>query len=504
MTISLTNIINVTLIAAPQGLAQINPNTLALFTTETPAQPFTNSFKIYLSPSEVAIDFGTASETAIQANKIFSQTPNVLTGDGYLVVIPLLTLGSATAGTMTSGIPTTLANFQTILDGEFRIIVDGGAPEDVTGRDFTPANDLDDVAAQISAGITGATVTFDKNLNDENGGFLFTSDTTGITSTISALSTVAAPAGTDISGSAGINALNGVAVIIDGQDASDVESLPNAIIRTQSEVFYFGILSTTALTDTELQQYSDFIQGLDKIGFVASEDFADVAGIFTTLKDRGNTHTRCLLYSQGASIIIAREFAAAYAGRGLSTNFGGVNTSQTMNLKSLTTVSPDETINDSIFLAAKDAGVDVFGNVGDGGSVYSFGANAFFDAIYQQLQFKFNLQTTGFNFLKQTSAKVPQTEPGMEGLKGAYTQVCEQSVLYGYLATGLKWTSPDTFGNKEDLERNITDKGYYIFSQPIADQPQSERDLRKAPLVQIAIKEAGAIHSSNVIVQINR
>ena len=60
-----------------------------------------------------------------------------------------------------------------------------------------------------------------------------------------------------------------------------------------------------------------------------------------------------------------------------------------------------------------------------------------------------------------------------------------------------------TFGNPEDLARNIKDAGYFIYSQPIAMQNPTERTARKAPVVQIAAKESGAIHSSNVIVQVN-
>jgi hypothetical protein len=72
------------------------------------------------------------------------------------------------------------------------------------------------------------------------------------------------------------------------------------------------------------------------------------------------------------------------------------------------------------------------------------------------------------------------------------------------LSAGLTWNSAETFGNPEDLRRNITDVGYYIYSQPIAQQLQAQREARIAPLVQIAIKLAGAIHSSDVLVVIQR
>ena len=72
------------------------------------------------------------------------------------------------------------------------------------------------------------------------------------------------------------------------------------------------------------------------------------------------------------------------------------------------------------------------------------------------------------------------------------------------IGTGLSWNSSETFGNTDDLRRNIIDTGYYIYSLPIAQQSQVDRDARKAPLVQIAVKLAGAIHSSTVLVVIER
>ena len=112
------------------------------------------------------------------------------------------------------------------------------------------------------------------------------------------------------------------------------------------------------------------------------------------------------------------------------------------------------------------------------------------------------LQVAGFNYLAQTATKIPQTETGMDGLKSAYTKVCQQAVVNAYSAPGT-WTSPITFGNQADLLANVAQFGYYIYSLPIADQLQAQRAARVAPLVQIALKEAGAIQSSDVIVYVN-
>ena len=111
------------------------------------------------------------------------------------------------------------------------------------------------------------------------------------------------------------------------------------------------------------------------------------------------------------------------------------------------------------------------------------------------------IQTAGFNYLRQTNTKIPQTEKGMTGLKSAYAEVCERFVNNGVAAPG-SWNTAIPFGNPELFRENIEKRGYYIYSLPIARQSQEEREARRAPIVQIGVKLASAIHFSSVIVVI--
>ena len=81
--------------------------------------------------------------------------------------------------------------------------------------------------------------------------------------------------------------------------------------------------------------------------------------------------------------------------------------------------------------------------------------------------------------------------------------ICQKAINNGFVAAG-KWNSADLFGNPEDLRRCVLDYGYYIYSQPIVEQDQTEREARQAPLIQVAIKYAGAIHKVNAIIYINK
>ena len=72
----------------------------------------------------------------------------------------------------------------------------------------------------------------------------------------------------------------------------------------------------------------------------------------------------------------------------------------------------------------------------------------------------------------------------------------------GSIAPGT-WTLPITFGDTELLRTNVATYGYYIYSTPLSQQSQADREERKAPYIQMAIKRSGAIHSSDVMVYIN-
>lgn len=372
--LSISNIINVSVSAAPTGASQYNTSNIALFTHEVPSPTFAAGYKIYKEPTEVATDFGTSSVTYRMALRAFSQQPNFLLPGGYFVVVPL--------------------------EGS--------------------------------------------------------------------------------------------------------ETLDEAVTRSVGLVAWFGGMSTWIETEQETLDTAAIVQTLDKLFFFAQRDPAELApvtGILSLIKDASLSHSRGLYYGAPADLD-ALLMKAAYAGRALSVVFAGSNTTQTMHLKSLAGVVPDQLMDQTIFEASKIAGADTYVSFQGVPSVNCAGANRFFDQVYNELWFVGAIQIAGFNYLRQTSTKVPQTENGMDGLKGAYRAVCRQAVTNQYAAPG-EWNSPITFGNQEDLYENIRGFGFYVYSTPIAEQLQVEREERKAPLVQIALKEAGAIQSSSVIINVN-
>ncbi len=482
--LSLTNVVNISVSQAQAGVGDYNTSNLAIFTNEDfDAETFGDlGYKIYLSPQEVAEDFGTDSQTYSMAVAVFSQKPNILAGNGYLVVIPLLEdLPAVTAvqHITFSSVPT---------QGQYKLTYDGDETGSIAFGDNATAVQT---ALRLLTGLSTVTVT-----GDYTAGFVVTF--VGVTG-IAPLLVVSSDSLQDTDDE---DVFVTVVTTTPGQ-AAGTETYSAAIARTESLVQYFGLMITVIPDQTDMLAAGATIQTLNKIGFFVSNDEASVAsgGYLDLIRTGGLTQSRGLFYgSEGDSD--ALNMMAAYAGRALSTNFSGSNTTQTMHLKDLASVQPDPSMTQTLLTLCQAAGADVYVSLQGVPKVFCSGQNDFFDQVYNLQWFVGALQVAGFNYLAQSSTKVPQTEQGMDGLKDAYRQVCELAVANQYSAPGT-WNSSTTFGVQSDFLQNIAQRGYYIYSSPIARQLQSTREARVAPLVQIALKEAGAIHSSQVIVYVN-
>jgi hypothetical protein len=283
----------------------------------------------------------------------------------------------------------------------------------------------------------------------------------------------------------------------------NAETLDDAVLRAMTYVYFGGCSYAYALAGTELMDTAAICETNGKLFFVTSQTSSDMtgpSGPFYQIKDETYKHTRTLYHGATGEL---DDYRWGYAGRGMSTNFSGVNTTSTMNLKPIVGLASDVLLTQSLLTAAAAVGADVYANIAGQSCVLSHGANGFFDDVYNLDWIVGALEVAGFNFLRTTSTKIPQTEAGMDGLKAAYRRVLVQAAGNRFIAPG-EWTGADTFGTPEDFKRNIQDFGYYIYSTPIASQSVSDREARKAPVCQIALKYSGAIHSTTVIINVNQ
>lgn len=205
----------------------------------------------------------------------------------------------------------------------------------------------------------------------------------------------------------------------------------------------------------------------------------------------------CCQYSSSSIYAIASFF-----GRAFSVNFNGNNTTITLMYKQEPGISGEELTTDQAnVLQAKRC--NVFVDYVNDTMIIQYGVmsgSAYFDEIHGLDWFQDEVQTAVYNLLYTSTTKIPQTDSGVNQLVNAIGGACDQAVSNGLAAPGT-WTGP-SFGTL--VSGQYLKLGYYIYSQPLALQSQADREARKAPPIQIALKLAGAIQEADIIIQVNR
>lgn len=197
------------------------------------------------------------------------------------------------------------------------------------------------------------------------------------------------------------------------------------------------------------------------------------------------------------------KYAAISAfGRAFTVNFTGNNTTITLKFK----IEPGITY--ETLTTAQAAAIDAIN-----GNVYVYYANDtaiiqqgvmangdFFDERHGLDWLQNYVQTNLYNLLYTSTTKIPQTDAGVTRLMTNVEASLDQAVNNGLVAPGV-WNG----GPIGQIQSGDTlTKGYYVHADAVANQAQSDREARKSPVIQAAIKLAGAIHYADVQINVVR
>ncbi|HHV2014410.1 TPA: DUF3383 family protein [Escherichia coli] len=197
------------------------------------------------------------------------------------------------------------------------------------------------------------------------------------------------------------------------------------------------------------------------------------------------------------------KYAAISAfGRAFTVNFTGSNTTITLKFKT------EPGITYETLTTAQAAAIDAIN-----GNVYVYYANDtaiiqqgvmangdFFDERHGLDWLQNYVQTNLYNLLYTSATKIPQTDAGVTRLMTNVEASLNQAVNNGLIAPGV-WNG----GPIGQIESGDTlTKGYYVYADAVANQAQSDREARKSPVIQAAIKLAGAIHYGDVQINVVR
>ncbi|MDV0579916.1 DUF3383 family protein [Citrobacter braakii] len=500
MSASINNVINVTLLEEGRAAARDNINVCAILTSQTGVLSTAERWRSYKSASAVEQDWGASSVTAAFANVFFGTSPNPVSAGGTLIVGYWNAAGEtlpATSGVLRGGEisqAVVLPALREKSDWSFSIEIDG-TKHDVTAINGMTAATLSDVIAQIQAKITPAvaSVVFDGSR------IVITSKSTGANSVVGFSKAIAD--GSFIGDLLAIAEGSGASQT-NGSASTEVspETQQESLSKLKAQVNVKGAAFIDKILDAQVPLIASWAKANAVIVY---ETFTGSAALevdqtnpawAVTLASQSNFR---MLYSKAGN----RKFGISYMARTHTVNFNGERTAITLHLKTMNV--PAEDYSQTEIDKAKRVGLDIYTTIKDVPCVLTSGANDFVDNVYNLMAYVDAVQTDSFNLLKTTPTKVPQTYYGVDQLED-----CVEKTTVGFVRAGVfnpgAWTLPDFFGDREMFLRNIEQNGYYVLAGDLKDQSTADRQERKSPVVQVAVKNAGAVHSADIIINFNK
>lgn len=488
--LAVSRLIRVNVNLSPIAAARRTFGTL-LIVGDSPVINAAERLRSYTTLAGVAADFGTTAPEYLAAQLYYGQTPKPLN----------LQIGrwfrTAAAGLLQGGVLTAneqaLAPWQAITNGTMTLDVDG-TPRAVTALNLSTITNLNGIASAITAKLSpNAVATWDGQR------FLITSATTGITSTVG----YATPTGSGTDVSALLKLTNSTALNpIDGVASETPVTAVTSLMNQSAAWFGLMFAASTQPTDDQAVAVGQLIeaQDIERVFGWTILDTRVLDSVFTT--DVGS-RMEALGLSHSTTQFAANPYAiASMFGRAFSVNFSANRSVITLMYKQQPGVAP-ELITESQAQTLRAKNVNVFVQYDNDTAILQYGTmanGAWFDEVHGLAWFRNALQNSLFNLFYQSGTKVPQTDAGVNQVRAQAALACEESINNGLVAPGV-WNA-DGFGQ---LKRGDTlNAGYYIFINPIALQPQAERETRVGPPMQIALKLAGAIQELDVIVNVNR
>lgn len=443
----------------------------------------------YTSIEGVADDFGTTDPEYLAALLYFSQSPK----PSILYIARWVREDSP--GLLYGGMATTtMETWTAITDGSMSLAIDGDAVA-LTSLDFHSATNMNGVASVINTALGS-----DGDCTWDGTKFIITSGTAGADSSVGYATSGAS--GTNVSALAGLTATLAYDPV-PGYDAETPVQCAETLADVSGEWYGLMFAASTMPTDDQALEVAAFIEAASKarvFGYTVTDIRAKSAvyasDLFTRLK--ALSYDRSIgQYSTSSPYAVA-----SLLGRAFTVNFNANRSTITLKFKTEPGIVAETiTETEATALAAKNA--NVFVNYDNDTAIVQEGkvaSGAYFDEVHGLDWLQNAIQTECFNLLYQSKTKVPQTESGVGQIVSTIAKVCREAINNGLIAPGV-WNA-DGFGQL--AQGDYLPQGFYIYSQPIVDQAQSEREARKAPPIQVAAKLAGAVHFVDVAIDVNR
>ncbi|MDE9553525.1 DUF3383 domain-containing protein [Xenorhabdus bovienii] len=483
----ISNIVNVKVNMAPRAAQARSFGSLLIVGASNVINTH-ERLRYYTDIDGVGADFGMDTPEYQAAALYYSQSPQPV--DLYIGRWAKEQALAALRGAVLTRPEQVMSQFTLITDGTFKLTLDGKETV-ITGIDFSKETNLNGVAERVAEKLKNATVRWDSISSR----FTVSLQTSGKMGYITR-----ADSGSYIGDTLKLDESSGATVIDPTQPETIAEAV--ATLGSMSGAWYGLVIADNTLSDSDVLSVARYIE---------SASVSRIYGHTVTKTDVLDPDVDTDIGSQLKGAFLGRTLwqysAQPYAiaslfGRMFTVNFQGNNTTITLKFKQEPAISA-ELLTATQANALKTKNGNVFVHYNNDTAIIQEGVMAngtFIDERHGLDWLQNYVQTNLYNLMYTSTTKIPQTDEGVTQLLVNVEQSLSQGVTNGLVAPGV-WGG-DTFGalNRGDM---LT-KGYYTYAAPIADQVQAEREKRKAPVIQCAIKLAGAVHFADVIINVNR
>lgn len=446
-------------------------------------------YRVYSNLTGVGGDFSSSSPEYLAAQAFFSQNPQPVSC--YIGAWAANPTPAVLVGAVLSASAQNIGNFNTITNGGIVLVINGST-HSIQNLNLLGVTNLNAVASAITAALSGAgTCIWNANQNT----FQVSSTATGASATVAFATT---GTGTDLSVPMGLAASVSGSYSVPGIAAEQPIAAAQALASLTNGWYGLQFAATSSITDAQHTAVANFIQGASpsRIYAITTQEAAVLNGGSGT--SIGNSlslnRTFCQFSSSNASA------SAAALGIAFSTDFEGDDTLYTLMFKQEAGVTA-ENLNETQAANLKAAHCNVFVEYNNATAILQWGTmsdGTFFDIIHGTDWLQNDLQVAIFN-LMLTSRKVAQTDPGVNQILTTICHELEQARANALVAPGT-WNGPPI---GPIVTGQFFPLGYFVFAPPIASQSQASRAARISPVLTACIKLAGAIHTTNLIVNVN-
>lgn len=461
MSLSITNVVDVSVLIAPKARALQSFGKLMFVTDETPTIQGLAFPQAYGDLEAVLADWAANSEVAASAKAFYGQGAR-----NFMV----MTASSVSTPAILRGSSVELAEIQAIDAGGFTITV-SGVTQNVTGLDFTSAASLNDVATILTGALTGCTATV------VAGQVVITTSLSGAGASI----TVASASIDGAAEALRLDAASGAAVT-----AASVPQTPEEALISAADIdpSFYGIDVHKKWRDSDaIMAVAEYAQASRRICFLTTNDIgtlnpSNTACMAAQIKDKSMQRVLSHYSSK------PNEYpSSAIAGRAFLVNFEGINTTITLNLKVMKGVTVEklrQSEQDAMIAKNCNAVVDIAGTY-----VYSdsrMGDGTWFDAVHGVDWLQNRIETGIFNRMYTTTTKIPYTDTGVTIILHEIEQGLRQGVTNGLIAPG------------NNAAGEYLPLGYRIEYIPTAQVSQADKSNRVYKGITFECVGAGAMH----------